>query len=343
MNLSLLQLMSACPFNPKRHKRLLRDPDWTAERKLDGDRRALIIGKQRNEIIGRRESVVSGKPVEKTDRVPHLRDVFMKGLAGTVLDGEILPPIGLPEISSEVTKFMGSLPARAVELQREFGLLRYHVFDCLFYKGTDLRKKKLSYRQKVAEDVTLDLMVRIRKVGGDRDTISFIERCPAMSPMTWCKEIWAQRGEGIMLKDLDGVYVSGKRPANNWLKVKLVQTFDVVIIGFEAAKEESVKKGELEKTKTKYAGQVGSIKVGAYDKGKLIEVGTASGFVDDVRRDMTKNPKKYLNRVVEVDCQIVTEKGHLRSPRFKKFRDDLDPKKQTIKKILAERDSFWSE
>jgi ATP-dependent DNA ligase len=122
------------------------DPAWSAENKEDGDRRIsqfCSAGLWGVRFTGTRESVDGTGYVEKSVNLPHLCKMKFDNLTGTVLDGEIVAPWAenLPGGSSKhVTAIMGSSPERAVALQRERGWLEYRVFDCLWFKGEDLRR-----------------------------------------------------------------------------------------------------------------------------------------------------------------------------------------------------------
>jgi hypothetical protein len=48
----------------------------------------------------------------------------------------------------------------------------------------------------------------------------------------YCQEIWKQGGEGIILKNINGLYLPDKRPMWNWMKVKQDFDDDVFIVGF---------------------------------------------------------------------------------------------------------------
>ena len=90
-------------------------------------------------------------------------------------------------------------------------------------------------------------------------------------------------------------------------------------------------------TKGYYYGWKTSMKLGAYDdKGNLIEIGTvSSGLTDELKEAFAKEPEKYLNRVVAIQCMQRNNEEHtLRHGFFKSFRDDKNSKDCTIKDIF---------
>ena len=82
-------------------------------------------------------------------------------------------------------------------------------------------------------------------------------------------------------------------------------------------------------TKTWYNGWAGSLKLGVYDKDKLIHIGDLSGITDEIR----KNWKDYVNTVVEVSCMEILDTGGLRHPRAIAFKRDKNPKDCTMEQI----------
>ena len=90
-------------------------------------------------------------------------------------------------------------------------------------------------------------------------------------------------------------------------------------------------------TKGYYYGWKTAVRIGAFDKnGKLIEIGTvASGLTDELREDFSKNPEKYLNRVISIQCMEKNSKDHtLRHGFFKGFRDDKNLEDCTLDTIF---------
>lgn len=324
-------------------------PDWIAEEKYDGDRRIAQFCGKGVRFTGRRISVKDGLFVEKTENVPHLSSYgppltipdlrctnftmtkVPAALEGTVLDGEMVYG-GLRDTiqsgnrggeSKFVTSIMGSLPEEAVRKQIERGWLRYVVFDCLFYKGKDLRGDPLEQRRQ--------FMLRALEEWGN----------PFASPSEAVRGFKAQQskrkfydrivergGEGVILKAIHSPY--SERSA--WVKVKKQATADVVIMGFIPAKEMSKKSnGEVSMTKYAKAGLIGAIQCGqfpsGYDKKRgllagLVEVATVSGIDDALREAMTTGPGRFIGKVIEIEHNGREPTGRFRHPRFNRFRDD---------------------
>lgn len=324
---------------------------FIAERKYDGAR--YLIRKELDgsvSITSRQISKKTGRPVDKTENVPHLVK-FADGLPpGTVLDGEIITDIN--GSSSDVTSIMGSLPGRALELQKEKGWVKYVAFDILYFAGKSTMELPWYKRRQLLENVISNWTVGLED---DYILLSEYQNC-SDETFEWYKEIVESGGEGLILKNIYSNYYPGLRPKDAWLKVKKYKTFDVVIMGYtEPTKEYTGKEldtwiyfiskytGErvspvvahrcrkhpeeyLPVTKYYWMGWIGAIRFGQYKDGKLVEIGQTSGMPEEIRDEISKNKEKYIGKVIEVGAmEQIKKTGALRHPRFLRFREDKNP------------------
>jgi len=309
-DLDIIAPMLASKGEPLVILRIAESSEWVAERKLDGSRYCLYVGKDGNRLVSKHISVKDDKPVEKTENVPHLTKVSCPELDGTVIDGEITTPNG---DFGNVVSVMGSHPFEAIEKQKNDGFMLFTVFDCPRFKGQDITQKTLRERQTILKEVIKTLGI---------DQIQFIEQ-RSNNRMEWFKQIVKEGGEGIILKRWDSTYDAGKR-GPNWVKVKKMQTYDVVVMGFK--KTESVAWAAQ--------GLIGAVEFGCYNsKGVLQKVGDTSGMTLEVRRDMSANQEKWIGLVIEVVGQEVL-RDSIRHPRFIRIRPDVSAKACTIDKLL---------
>jgi ATP-dependent DNA ligase len=331
------------------------DPNWIAEEKYDGDRRIAQFCGRVVRFTGRRKSVDGSGFVEKTENVPHLSGSTSchilghkhlsdppPALDGTVLDGEMIATqngktLGqlLGGMSKYVTSIMGSLPEEAVRKQIERGWLRYVVFDCLFWKGEDIRDLPLDQRQKYAACAvrTWDNEFARAPLPANGDKREYL------------RQVLARGGEGIILKHVDHRYGDKQ----GWVKVKAEWKADVVIMGYVPAKEMS-KKVNGEKSMTKYAkaGLIGAIRCGQLHPQlyncegvgadrrpgvlkDLVEVATVSGMDDGLRERLSKHGLTAIGKVIEIAHNGREPTGRFRHPRFKRFRDDKQAKDCTYR------------
>lgn len=279
------------------------DPTYSAENKYDGDRRIAQFCGGRPRFTGTRQSVDGTGFVEKTANLPHLTKLPVLGLDGTVLDGEIVVPHGkkvLGGASKYVTAIMGSSPEEAVRKQREGGFLCYVVFDCLWYKGADVRGAYLHERRECVHDA-LQLWAS-----------SYVSQVRVHERESERRRAWMAAPEGLVFKHEDHTYGDEKL----WIKLKKEATADVVVMGY--------KKG-----RGQFAGMVGSIIFGQrwpkrYGR-DLAEMGAARGFDFAVMQALTNNPKHYLGKVFRIIHNGREPTGRFRHPRFDGWRDDKDP------------------
>ncbi|KZR57894.1 RNA ligase family protein [Pseudobacillus badius] len=203
-------------------EQLWESPEYIAEEKYDGSRYWSIGGR----FFSRRVSVVDKLPVEKTDNIPHLHN-YLKHYPKLILDGEIYIE---GATSNEVTSIMGAKPEKAITRQEKRGLLNYVVFDILRdFEGTLLVDKPWKERRKILEEV-MEVIFKDRPSADVHITLS---NYVLEDKRTFCADIMARGGEGVMLKNINGLYYPGKKPRWNWVKVKQELTDDVVIMGYK--------------------------------------------------------------------------------------------------------------
>ena len=113
----------------------------------------------------------------------------------------------------------------------------------------------------------------------------------------------AEGYEGAMIKLLDAPYKFGR----GWevMKLKAFHDVDLQIV-------------DLIEGTGKHAGKLGSVKV-IYE-GVSVQVG--SGFTDEMREIIWRDPSSFIGRTVEIRYQEITPDGSLRFPTFVCFRND---------------------
>jgi bifunctional non-homologous end joining protein LigD len=330
----VFQQLHPTPARGKFKEEMYEDPKWTAELKYDGDRRIAQFCPEGTRFTGRRVSDVDGLLVEKTDNLPQMNEP-VESLIGCVLDGEIISPREGAR-SNAVTSVMGSLPARAAQLQAKNGFLEYRAFDILFHMGEDVRSKPLDERRAMLVDVLSEWNNKYVKQAIVRRDEKF----------TFLNMVWEAGGEGVIFKHVDSLYAE----KNRWAKVKHELTEDVVIMGYEEPAALSEKVDGLKSiTKYKANGWIGAITCGQYDAtGELVEVASVSGMTDSMRaelspRTVTHNgrPKrvdggaKYIGHVIEIEANEREPSGRFRHPRFKMFRPDKNPRECVLPGVAS--------
>jgi ATP-dependent DNA ligase len=265
-----------------------KEDNWVAELKLDGTRLKFHITSEGNRLDTRRISERSGKYMERTNNFPHLRDLDLKELEGTVLDGEGLAPV-TEDTMGATQSMVGAGPEHSWEIQERIGQLVYNAFDIIKYKGTDLRKFPYRERHNKLQEVVKSILEKFP------DAKINIVRQKTVEKKEYYQSIIARDGEGIMLKDLNAVYGDAK----GLLKCKKSKRWTMIITGF--------KPGD-----GKHKGKVGSLGIGFHGEPQLTYAG---GLSDVLRQDMQDHPTSYLGKVVEIEALEFTKTGSLRHPR----------------------------
>lgn len=300
---------------------LLDSPEYAAEEKIDGCHYMMAAC-----------LYFSKEHIEKTDNFPHLRDFFMKlGMPNLMLDGEINYP---GKTSQYCTRVTGADPSTAVSFQDANGYIHYTIFDMLRTpKGTWLIKEPYKNRRKLLEyfydnfikNTPMAEYIHLTNIAYDNKRY-------------FKDEILARGGEGVVLKKLNSLYVMGKKPMWQWMKIKQSDEADFVIMGFDPASKEysgtdydgwpywrNENGVDIPVSKYYYYGWIGSVKLGAYVNGQLTQVCTASGMNEEIRKDMSENPNNYINKVVKTGYMELTEAGIPRHPKILEIHPDKSP------------------
>lgn len=313
--------------------------EYFLEEKIDGAFYQFVKTENHSYLFGRTVSKLSGILTEKSDNVPHLKEALNCLPAGTILIGEIYVPGGT---SKDTVSIMGCLPALAIKRQEKEPIY-YYVHDIIAYDTVNLIDSPADLRYKILSAIwkkhNLDQYSFLRLATRvDEDMEAEISR------------ILKSGGEGAVLKKKDCPYTPGKRPAWSTIKVKQMDSIDLICTGFcDATREYTGKelatweyweeRGERSQdgeytwllsegryyedylhnphiyrpiTKPYFLGWKTAIRIGAYnDKGELVDLGTvSSGLTDDNKREMTENPDLWLGHVVALDCMQIDKKEH---------------------------------
>jgi DNA ligase 1 len=228
--------------------------------------------------------------------------------------------------------------------------VEFKVFDVLFYNGKNYINKEYKERSKVLEKIvneSKNVMVADKIVVENVDEVN-----------DFFHKMLDEGYEGVMIKNLSGVYQAGTR-GWNWIKWKkeyvkeLIDTFDLVIVGAFSGRG-------------RRSGKYGALLCAAYNKKEdkfetVCKLGT--GLTDAVLSELPKKLERYkigkkLARVevskemipdvwfepvlvVEVLAAEVTKSpfhtlGYaLRFPRFVGFREDKKAEQATTKKEIV--------
>lgn len=283
---------------------LLDSDDYIADTKYAGERLTLVkypgnIIKLTTRSAGK---FSNDKPIDVTHRWPQLQKETDFSILPdfTSLDGEAWSPI------LEEEKIAGLFNHRSTIPMPDH--MKFVAFDSIYYGGESLENKQWVERRDNMEMIVLKLASYFIC---ESDYTHYYKR-------EFLEGIWANGGEGVVLKRLDSIYHQGKKPANQWVKVKKKDTHDCVIV-------------DLKEGLGKLAGKVGSVGLAQYRATKepsglirydLINVGYSHGLPFELREDMYKQPEYYLGKVVVVESLGRSSNGQLKKATIKYIRPD---------------------
>ncbi len=376
-HLRTIQLTQFAPARAK--KKLIIDelqPEhskYLCDQKIDGERYIIQTDRPttpssstpsyQHGITSRRESEVTGRFVEKTDRVPHLAnhsqlpsqsmidcefvssgDMVLIPLPDWMWDKLHLPnhphskwlrnkfdghlPV-YPHVSNTVS-IMGSLAQEAQKKQQERGLIWAYAFDIVQYMNKDLTQNTQIQRKmflaKQLENVNpeLGLVMMPSWINLSVRDMEFFFYLITDVPI---------EGEGLILKDPTQKY----NAASNWYKIKRDWPADVVYTGVS-------KVGEMGKT-GKMFGMAASLEIGVYDKqGTLQPIGWISAIRGGEAGLQTpeEHAATWTGKAIEIRHNGLQKEpaaplGYtLRHPRFRRERNDKNPTDCTWEALYEE-------
>ena len=268
--------------------------EFAITEKLDGIRCLAICKEDSIQLFSRQGKLIEGcVSIETT-----LMGMRMQVGRDFVLDGELLAMnCGYDTVYKETTK--------RVKNKNEIKEgIYYMVFDMLEMEEFNQLKGIHKYHERLQKLLDLDklmgsMFVRIIRplyIGNDMDEV--------LELLKVYKKLGA---EGLMINLMDAPY-EFKR-SKNILKVKVMQTADLKIVGFEEGQGRN-------------AGKLGAILVDF--KGGIVKVG--SGFTDFDREYIWKNQDQYLGKIAEIQYFEITKDKtgteSLRFPVWKHLRTD---------------------
>jgi DNA ligase D-like protein (predicted ligase) len=285
--------------------------DFIFELKFDGYRTLAFIDEKLR--------LQSRRLLNITNRYPELKLKDCVNAKEVILDGEIVvTKDGKPDFEMMQSRDHTSDELR-IELLSQTIPATFIAFDILYLDGKPLVDFPLVERRAKLEEIVEE---------GPRMILSrFIET----SGKRYFDEVTKLGLEGAMAKRKQSTYQIGKR-SRDWLKLKIVKTADVVIVGFTPG----------EGWRSEY---FGALAIGAYRGGKLEFMGkVGTGFDEGLIRSISallrvrttdvkpvEEEPPYEVRWVRPDlvCEVkfmdVTPDLKLRAPVFRRLRDDKPP------------------
>jgi len=236
------------------------------EEKYDGHRLIVEVEQNKNVKAWGRYGIERKLP----DKFKDLASYAEPG----VYDGELIVP--------------GQRSHNVVELTKQEDLI-FVAFDILVSYGVSTFLFSWEERREILKDAVEkeDGPIRLsrpKKVEYADDILTEFER------------VVDSGGEGLILKNPEGLYLPGKRPRNNWIKKKTVRTAVMEIIGFSSGRNGPFSRVVLE--------------------GDDMRRTTVKVLTDALLVEVHKAPQKFIGRKLRIEYTERYPNGTYRHPRW---------------------------
>ena len=281
------------------------ESDYVYEVKYDGYRAVAALS-------GGALAVKTRNGLDLIERFPFLRDAMKSVVVGdAVFDGEI---IGVDDSGTSRFEKLGDSGSEQ----------RFVLFDLLWLDGQDLRERPLEERRELLESVIAHAQAPLalaERVAGTHD-----EALALAEEHHW---------EGLLAKKRGSTY-SGKR-STDWLKLKLLQSAELAIIGWTPHSTGRKEVGALLLASKKggafhFAGKVGT----GFD-GKMRTRLLTLLAKDEIDKTKVEGAPRLRDahwvtpkHVAQLRFTEWTKDGSLRHPSFQGLREDKSPDEVTI-------------
>jgi bifunctional non-homologous end joining protein LigD len=274
-------------------------PGWVYEEKYDGDR--ILAYKE-----GAAVRLVSRNAKDRTAMLPRIA-AEIGGL-----------PVRTLLVDGEVVVFDQRGISRFQLLQRGRIEPRYAIFDCLYRDGRDLRREPLTIRRNALEATI-----------GKNERLLLARRLDKNGLAAY-RTAKRKGYEGMVAKDLSAPYI--ERRSTRWLKVKIHQEDEFVVVGYTAPGG--------------HRSHFGALLLGAYDHGRLRYVGkVGTGFSESTLASLFRTFRPLVRKtsplvdaprergviylaprlIAQIAFAEWTGDRKLRQPVFLGLRDDKTP------------------
>ena len=286
---------------------------YVYEMKWDGIRALISLEDGQVKIRSRNQNDI-------TTKFPELlqADKAFRATCG-LFDAEIvcLDKTGKPDFKKVIHRLMSSGETTIQNLSKSSPVYCY-IFDCLYLDGRSLINEPLIKRKEWLKDaIKSDTPYRISEMV--EDGVGLFEAAKL------------HEVEGIMAKVNDGKYLPGKR-SDLWLKVKVRNTTDCVIIGYNPGNGDrkntfgGLHIAERVGNDLLYRGKVGT----GFDDATIKEISKQIKALKETKKPiankvMDEKTSKWIDPklVVEISYAKITSDKMFREPVFVRLRPDL--------------------
>jgi bifunctional non-homologous end joining protein LigD len=288
----MLASLSRTPFD---------DKDWVYEIKWDGYRAIAELGNKELRFYSR-------NGLDFSERFPSIVQALKKINYKVVLDGEVVlfNEKNLPDFQK----------LQLYENHLNYPLL-YYVFDMLELDGKDMRGLPLTDRKKL-----------LKKLLGNNKTIRYCDHVEETGT-AFLQKAKEQGLEGVIAKRKDSLYTEGIR-TREWIKLKNVQSTEVVIAGYTAPRGGRTHFGSLiiaskKGKKWEYRGHVGTGFSNALLKSLKEKMKPLESIESPFDQKVQVNDKVTWLKpklVADIAYTEITKDNIFRHPVFLRLRDE---------------------
>jgi ATP-dependent DNA ligase len=211
--MSFIEPMYAAPM-PKKTPLNIRPGLYAVEEKFDGHRLIVQMEKEGFHMAWSRNGLTRELP-------PHLLTALHQ-LPEGIYDGELLVP---GKRSYGVTEIVNGPD------------LVYTIFDVVHLMGVSIAHNTYDERRAYLAEMPWTILAPAVKLAPSL----YINTEDEM--LALLRNVWARDGEGLIIKRRMGRYHSGKRPKEEWIKVKALRSAVMTVVGFVQSKGEIVNRG----------------------------------------------------------------------------------------------------
>lgn len=281
------------------------DSDWIYELKLDGIRCIAYLDNNDKETELRNKRNMRLLP-----KVPELTDIYINVKERCILDGELLIlKNGVPDFFELQRRALTSNPFK-IQISSDKYPASFVAYDILYLKDKALIDLPLLERKTILSDTV-----------GESPRLA-VSRYIPKNGIELFEVSKSQKLEGVIAKKEDSKCYFHKR-TKDWVKFKFLADKDFVVCGYILKDRgiTSIVLGQYQGTVLIYQGHVTM----GVRHGDLTMLETISHSPFAVTPSGNENAVWLMPALVCVVNYMPNEKGMLRQPVFKGFRDDMEP------------------
>lgn len=279
------------------------DPDWIFELKMDGFRCLAYINDGMVDLRNKRN-------MQMLPRFPELADLSQNAKNDCILDGEVVVMVsGVPDFY-RLQKRTLLTDLFKISLEASRYPASFVAFDCLYINGRELLQRPLLERKTMLSDIVIE--------NGNFAVSRYIQG----QGKALYEAADDHKLEGVVAKRKESLYFMGKR-TKDWIKFKRMADEDFIVAGY-------IPKGS----------RIFSLVLAKYRDGKMIYQGhVTAGVMKETITVLEPSGAKPFRETPPGNEQVIwvvpdhvciveymaNERGVLRQPVFKGFREDARP------------------